>query len=871
MKRAVAAAAVLLALAACGASQKPDDLFESARLALRQGRLADARRLADRGVSLAQAQAGSPWEWTFRLLRAEIQIYQNDLADARPAVNATLPSGSAFDELRARQQYLAARLTLADGRLREALELVQRARALAKRRDDQLEIDDLDGQLHLRLGRWSDGESILSSVVARAASAGDRYHQALALNDLGMGYVVRSRFDEALPWFERILSLTDLQPFTLFPRALFNAGICYTMLGQFDRAVDVQRRAVEAYEQRGAGGDREKALGQFGSTLVAKGAAREGVQYLVKAFDIAIRSNLSDDAAIWAGNLAAANIDLQDWANARRYNDEARRLKLARRSADFVHNTLNDAQIAAGLGQREEAERLFGEALAANAPPDVVWEAQAGLARVALAAGRRDAANRYFQATLDTIERTRSDLLKSDYKVSFLSRLIQFYQAYVDALVDEGRIARALEIADASRGRVLAEREGVAAPRRESADTFRRVAAGSGAVLLSYWLAPARSYLWIVTGGRIELRPLPPERDIEALVRAHQSAIASALGDPLSAGNTAGQQLYHLLIGPAARFIPAGATVVIVSDGILHGLNFETLPVDRPQRHYWIDDVDVVTAPALSMLRLEDAAPTREPSLLVVGNPVPRPPDFPALTYAANEMAAVTAHFGAGHVTRLEGERASPEGYESAHPDRFAFVHFAAHAAANVESPLDSAIILSGADNRYKLYARDVADRPLRAELVTVSACRSAGGRAYAGEGLIGFAWAFLRAGAQRVVAGLWDVDDQSTAALMDGLYAGIAAGEPPGRALRRAKLDLIHRGGIVARPYYWAPFELFTVVLPRATSRRSPNRRESVTRASHVGTDRPRTRSRDADIMRPGYAHLFGRLVERRPEAYAQ
>jgi CHAT domain-containing protein len=110
------------------------------------------------------------------------------------------------------------------------------------------------------------------------------------------------------------------------------------------------------------------------------------------------------------------------------------------------------------------------------------------------------------------------------------------------------------------------------------------------------------------------------------------------------------------------------------------------------------------------------------------------------------------------------------------------------------------------------LYARDVAARPLSADLVTVSACRSAGERAYSGEGLVGFSWAFLRAGARRVVAGLWDVDDRSTAELMDRMYGALAAGDPPARALRRAKLALIAEGGAAARPYNWGPFEMFTV-----------------------------------------------------------
>ena len=105
-----------------------------------------------------------------------------------------------------------------------------------------------------------------------------------------------------------------------------------------------------------------------------------------------------------------------------------------------------------------------------------------------------------------------------------------------------------------------------------------------------------------------------------------------------------------------------------------------------------------------------------------------------------------------------------------------------------------------------------MASTPLNADLVTVSACRSAGERAYSGEGLVGFAWAFLRAGAHRVIAGLWDVDDRSTARLMDSLYGGIKNGHSPARALREAKLALIEDGGQLARPYYWGPFQLFTV-----------------------------------------------------------
>ena len=60
-------------------------------------------------------------------------------------------------------------------------------------------------------------------------------------------------------------------------------------------------------------------------------------------------------------------------------------------------------------------------------------------------------------------------------------------------------------------------------------------------------------------------------------------------------------------------------------------------------------------------------------------------------------------------------------------------LHFAAHAEADPESPLESAVILTKEGDNYKLYARDITDLKLSADLVTLSACRSAGARAYGG------------------------------------------------------------------------------------------------------------------------------------------
>jgi CHAT domain-containing protein len=128
--------------------------------------------------------------------------------------------------------------------------------------------------------------------------------------------------------------------------------------------------------------------------------------------------------------------------------------------------------------------------------------------------------------------------------------------------------------------------------------------------------------------------------------------------------------------------------------------------------------------------------------------------------------------------------------------------------------PLDSAVLLStsaDAAQTYKLYAREILNQRLHADLVTISACYGSGIESYSGEGLIGLAWAFLRAGSHNVVAALWEVSDISTPRLMSDFYDGLLGGSSPAVALRSAKLSMLHQGSVFRKPFYWAPFELYT------------------------------------------------------------
>jgi CHAT domain-containing protein len=210
-------------------------------------------------------------------------------------------------------------------------------------------------------------------------------------------------------------------------------------------------------------------------------------------------------------------------------------------------------------------------------------------------------------------------------------------------------------------------------------------------------------------------------------------------------------------------------------------------------------------------LHLKKGAPVREPRLLIFGDPLPAVPEFPPLPHLKAEIREIAAGFPESRRAVYIGAQAYAEHFRETDPRAFTAIHFAAHASANEESPLNSAIILSPHDGRYKLYAREVADLRLEPDLVTISACRSAGSKAYSGEGLVGFAWAFLEAGAHNVVAGIWNVDDAAAPLIMEELYKQWREGANPAAALRGAKLKLMRSGGAFRKPYYWGPFEVFT------------------------------------------------------------
>lgn len=253
-------------------------------------------------------------------------------------------------------------------------------------------------------------------------------------------------------------------------------------------------------------------------------------------------------------------------------------------------------------------------------------------------------------------------------------------------------------------------------------------------------------------------------------------------------------------------------------------------------------------SPAILGLLAQRPAAKRDAglSLLTVGNPAYRQPDqkeenplanllgqLPLLPGTKTESRQVRSHFDESLVLPLEWEEATEAAVTAGMRGRNV-LHIAAHGLADDRfGNLFGALILTppkgnGADtsNDGFLSLHEISRLPLKeCELAVLSACMTNVGPQLPQETGVTLANGFLTAGARRVVASHWSVDDRSTAELMGHFFAEVTAtgrdGKPllPAQALRKAQLRLRHEPGRSA-PFFWASF---VVIGPPDASARRP------------------------------------------------
>jgi CHAT domain-containing protein len=368
-------------------------------------------------------------------------------------------------------------------------------------------------------------------------------------------------------------------------------------------------------------------------------------------------------------------------------------------------------------------------------------------------------------------------------------------------------------------------------------------------LLLEYALGEERSYLWAVSSQDQTSYELPPRAEIERAAGSVYERLTARLnvsGDPrdrrerierADAGywQEAGR-LSEVLLGPVAKRM-AGKRILVVPDGALQYLPFAALPVPGGGNEPvpMVVEHEIVSLPSASVLAvLRRETKGRTPpgkAVAVLADPVFEPddprlpaarggavrsggPGFPRLAATRQEADAIVAVAARGTTLRAIDFDASRATALSPELAQYRIVHFATHGVFDNETPGLSALILSMLDARGQpqdgfLRLHDIYGLRLPAELVVLSACSTALGKQVRGEGLVGIVRGFMYAGAKRVVASLWKVDDEATGELMSRFYLEmLRENQSPAAALRQAQLA-VWRQNRWRPPFYWAAFVL--------------------------------------------------------------
>ena len=505
---------------------------------------------------------------------------------------------------------------------------------------------------------------------------------------------------------------------------------------------------------------------------------------------------------------------------------------------------------------RELMDKLLSERLLAD-QTDILWLTLYERGLIAEFENQPTDATKYYLRAIDVIELQRASISKEASKIGFVGDKQAVYARLISILIEQGKIAEAFDYVERSKSRalvdMLASKKDIAAP---NAEQTRLVLAQLDAADLSahsqdekvpqeLQIANSRN----LSVARQSLRSVAPElsslvtvtsvpsAELKALVGADETLVeyyyqgkvlyafildrerllvvrldASELAAQVQilrkaleelnspAWKTISSRLYQRLWQPLEGQITS-KSVIVVAHGALHYLPFSALQDDEGK--FLIDRYGVRFLPSASVLKyLRPVMQKSDAPLLVFGNPDLGDPRLD-LAFAEGEARLVGGMISGSRV--MLRKDASETNFKKT-GSVFTRIHFATHGKFQADDPLSSGLYLAkDADNDGVLTVGELYSMALNADLVTLSACETGIGKVDNGDDVVGLSRGFLYAGSRSIVASLWSVDDQATAALMQAFYKNLSTMNKR-EALRQAQ---IRARESFPHPFYWAAFQL--------------------------------------------------------------
>lgn len=704
------------------------------------------------------------------------------------------------------------------------------------------------GRLLIEIGQQPEGEAYLQSAVNQLRSFNQPSLIAPSLAGICQSQSTQGKYTQALSNCEEALtiarSLNDQQGQAILLSLL---TFIYQKIGQAEWAVSAGQESLDLARRLNASAIEAITLSHL--ALAQRQLERLDEALATAEQGLAVAQNLPDGPerarviSYGLSSLGAILNSLQRPEAAITAYEQA--LSMARASEDrgLEGSLLNNLASAYYQQQKvDRAKQLSTTALKLQEQNgDWVGAASSlnNLGYIDLALQDPRMAVTFFRRSLELLERMQANLGQDDsQRIALFETQQKTYTGLQRALIAQGQIDRALAAADRGRARslldLLRSQTNQPVASAETAELRREqmqaIARRQNATVVLYSVLKTDLYIWVVPPqGEIRLAHVDLQtRNVEldrAVIEARSSATIDTSWLTGNAANRSGlnrlttelrsnltddepsrstdatssdpspslqdglRQAHDLLIAPITPWLPSNpdARLIIVPHRELGLIPFGAL-VDNNGRSL-IDRYTLAITPSLSVL--DQAANQRDRlppdgDKLIVGNPAPMPNALRTLPGAEIEARDLGQQL---QVTPLLGQQANETAVKARLPQA-SLLHFATHGIMQPsDRPEESPWLALAADqsNDGKLTADEVASQALQAQLAVLSACDTGRGKV-TGEGTIGLARAFLRAGVPTVVATLWKVPDRPTALLMGEFYRQLAAGRDRATALRNAQ-----------------------------------------------------------------------------------
>lgn len=508
----------------------------------------------------------------------------------------------------------------------------------------------------------------------------------------------------------------------------------------------------------------------------------------------------------------------------------------------IANSTLNLAHLYREMGAFDQALSYYNQAIELHRQMKLqiyVAEAHKGKLQSLIALKDERAIVEQINTSISLLEQDRPRILEDANRNNYFDLAQSTYDLAIDftySHLNDSRAAFSYSEASHARslldlvfagGKVVTNREGpdvrvsgVARPLSLS-EIQRRLPEQSK--ILQYAVLEDKVIAWVISKNSVESAyQAVTLAELTEQVTGFLIAITKAPASDSQEVINRGKSLYELLIKPVKANLEPNGMVFIVPDKILNYLPFSAMVCPESGK-YFVEDCLLALAPSSSIMtscseHARNKTRLRDEKVFAVGNPSfdrARFPSLPDLPSAAREARSVASLYNAS--LTLTAQEAQAHIVKALMIDADV-IHFAGHYVADEYSPMLSKLLLSKEDLRTEgdgksdeaLTASEVYGMNLRrARLIVLSACQTGIERYYRGEGAIGIARPFIKAGAPVVVASLWPVESEQTSQLMIAFHRhrkidGLSAV----RALRQAQLDMLSSAEPTIRsPHAWAAF----------------------------------------------------------------